>query len=233
LALTETERLKEQAAEAAVALVEPGMVVGLGTGSTARYALLCLGRLLKEGALRDIVGIPSSRRTEEDARRLGIPLTTLDRHPAIDLTIDGADEVDPELNLIKGGGGALLREKILAQASRRTVIIVDEGKIVPRLGARMPVPVEVVRLAVRPEENYLRGLGAKVSLRLEEGGRAFISDEGNFILDCDFGPIGEPGALASKLNERAGVVEHGLFIGLASEVVVAGREGVRRLGPRQ
>jgi ribose 5-phosphate isomerase A len=176
------------------------------------------------------------------ARSLGIPLTTLAEVPVIDLTIDGADEVDPHLNLIKGGGGALLREKIVAQASRREVIVVDAEKLSPALGTRWAVPVEVFPFAWRSQQEYLKGLGARVTLRREQGaagggtggGAPFRTDEGNMILDCHFGPLPDPvalEALAARLDGRAGVAGHGLFLGLASEVFVAGTAGVRRLTP--
>jgi ribose 5-phosphate isomerase A len=221
--------LKQQAAERAVAYVESGMVVGLGEGSTAVFAVRRIARLLRDGCLRDILGVPCSCKVEVRARDLGIPLTTLDEHPVIDLTIDGADEVDPDLNMIKGGGGALLREKIVAQASRREVIIVDESKLSSALGTHWPVPVEVVPFGWRAQAAYLESLGAKLALRLVDDGTPFETDQGNLILDCDFGPIADPAQLATRLNERAGIVEHGLFLGLATEVVVAGVEGVRHV----
>jgi ribose 5-phosphate isomerase A len=228
------EDLKRRAAEAAVELVRPGMVIGLGHGSTARYALLRLAELVKAGTLWDLVGVPCSTQVEGEARRLGIPLTTLDEHPELDLTIDGADEVDPELNLIKGGGGALLREKIVAQASRREVIVVDEGKLSPALGTRSPVPVEVVPFGWKTQARYLEALGAQVALRAGPDGAPARTDQGNLILDCRFGPIAQPEALARRLEGRAGIVGHGLFLGLATDLIVAGRDGVRhvRLGSR-
>jgi ribose 5-phosphate isomerase A len=222
-------QLKQQAGWRAADLVKSGMVVGLGHGSTAIFAVRCIAQLLREGRLEEVLGVPCSRQVEEDAQGLGIPLTTLDEHAVVDLTIDGADEVDADLNLIKGGGGALLREKIVAQASRREVIVVDESKLSPALGTHWPVPVEVVPFGWRTQAAYLESLGARTVLRLNDDGSPFKTDQGNLILDCHFGPISDPAHLAARLNERAGIVEHGLFLGLATDVIVAGVEGVRHL----
>jgi ribose 5-phosphate isomerase A len=229
--MTSQDELKQQAAAFAVDFVESGMVVGLGTGSTTHFALLRLAELIRSGRLRGIVGIPSSLRTESAAREFGIPLTDFEAHPLIDITIDGADEVDPELNLIKGGGGALLREKVLAQATRRNVIIVDESKLAPRLGTKWALPVEVVPFARPSEERFLASMGAAVTLRSKDG-RPVTTDQGNFLLDAAFGPMGNPAAIAEQLNGRAGIVEHGLFLGLTRDVIVAGREGIRHLTRR-
>jgi ribose 5-phosphate isomerase A len=222
-------RLKQQAAERAVEFVESGRVVGLGHGSTAIFAVRRIAQLLHEGQLRDILGVPSSLQVEEEARRLGIPLTTLIEHPVVDLTIDGADEVDPHLDLIKGGGGALLHEKIVAQASHREIIVVDESKLSPALGTHRPVPVEVVPFGWRSQVAYLESLGAQVILRRNGRGNPWQTDQGNLILDCHFGPIPDPAQLAIRLNARAGIVEHGLFLGLATDVIVAGSQGIRHL----
>lgn len=221
---------KKQAAERAAEHVESGMVVGLGTGSTARYAVRRIGERLQANELKDIVGVPTSETTAAEARRLRVPLTTLAEHPVVDLTIDGADEVAPDFGLIKGGGGALLREKIVAQASRRVIIVVDEAKLSPALGTKWALPVEVVSFAWFPESEFLRGLGADVVLRRGRDGEPFVTDQGNWILDANFGPIADPPALAVILEARAGIVEHGLFLGLATDVVVAGPGGVRELG---
>jgi ribose 5-phosphate isomerase A len=229
--VTPQDELKQQAAAFAVDFVESGMVVGLGTGSTTHFALLRLAELIRSGRLRGIVGIPSSLRTESAAREFGIPLTDLEAHPLIDITIDGADEVDPDLNLIKGGGGALLREKVVAQATRRNVIIVDESKLAPRLGTKWALPVEVVPFARPSEERFLASMGAAVTLRSKDG-RPVTTDQGNFLLDAAFGPMGNPAAIAEQLNGRAGIVEHGLFLGLTRDVIVAGREGIRHLTRR-
>lgn len=226
---SEVNRLKQQTADRAVALVESGMVVGLGYGSTAILAVRRLAEMLQRGQLQDILGVPCATGTEAEAHKLGIPLTTLEEHPIVDLTIDGADEVDPELNLIKGGGGALLREKIVAQASRREIIIVDESKLSPVLGTNWALPVEVVPFGWRTQAAYLESLGAEVTCRLMDEGTPFITDQGNLILDADFGPIRNLTELARSLNERVGIVEHGLFLGLATEVIVAGRDGIRHL----
>lgn len=220
---------KQKAAELAVACIESGMVVGLGAGSTAILAVRYLAQQLKAGCLQNILGVPCSIQTEREAIQLGIPLTTLETHPIIDLTIDGADEVDPHLNLIKGGGGALLREKIVAQASRREVIIVDETKLSPVLGTRWAVPVEVIPFGWGSQSNFLKSLGANVTARKNLDGSEYITDQGNLILDCNFGAIANPAELARQLQNRAGIVEHGLFINLASDVIVAGKEGCRHL----
>lgn len=229
--MADTAVLKQRAAERAVEYVQSGMVIGLGVGSTASFAVRRIAALLRAGQLRDILAVPCSLAVEDEARRLGIPLTTLERHPVVDLTIDGADEVDPALNLIKGGGGALLREKIVAQASRREIIVVDESKLSPLLGTRWVVPVEVLPFGWRAQAMYLESLGAAVTLRRLPDGSAFTTDQCNYILDSNFGTIPDPVALAARLDARAGIVGHGLFIGIASEVIVAGRDGLRTLTP--
>jgi ribose 5-phosphate isomerase A len=226
--MTLQDELKQKAACFAVDFVESGMIVGLGTGSTTHFALLRLAELIRSGRLRDILGIPSSLRTENAAREFGIPLTDFETHPLIDITIDGADEVDPELNLIKGGGGALLREKVLAQATRRNIIIVDESKLAPRLGTKWALPVEVVPFARPAEERFIASMGAAVTLRSKDG-HPVTTDQGNLLLDAAFGPMKDPAAIAERLNGRAGIVEHGLFLGLARDVIVAGKEGIRHL----
>ncbi len=221
--------LKRQAAQRAVEFVESGMVLGLGHGSTVAYALRRIANLLSVGKFRDISGVPCSRQVEEHARQLKIPLTTLDEHPVIDLTIDGADEVGPHLDLIKGGGGALLREKIIAQASRREIIVVDQSKLSPALGTRRPVPIEVVPFGWQVHMAYLESLGGRASLRQGASGAPFRTDQDNLILDCNFGPMPDPAQVASWLSERAGIVEHGLFLGLATDLIVATGRGTRHL----
>lgn len=225
----DVDEYKRQAAERAVELVESDMVLGLGHGSTAIHAVRRIGELVGKGEIERIVAVPCSRFVEEEAGKLGIPLTTLERHPVIDLTIDGADEVAPGLDVIKGGGGALLREKIVAQASRREVIVVDDSKLSPTLGARWAVPVEVTPFGWRPELEYLKSLGAEVKLRTDDDEVAFKTDQGNYILDADFGSITDPARLAALLEARAGILCHGLFIGLATDLIVAGPDGVRHL----
>ena len=223
------DRLKKEAGQAAVDFIESGMVLGLGTGSTTRYALEEIARRIKAGRLRNIVGIPSSIQTEKIAAELGINVTNFDKFQEIDLTIDGADEVDPELNLVKGGGGALLREKILAQASRRNIIIVDESKLSPRLGTHWPVPIEVIPFAWRLIEKFLFSLGGEAKLRIKDDGDPYTTDQENFILDTKFGPISDLEGIALNLSKKAGIVEYGLFLGTASEVIVACETGIRFL----
>jgi ribose 5-phosphate isomerase A len=222
------DQLKMAAADSAAALVADGMIVGLGTGSTASLAVKALARRVREG-LR-IVGIPTSERTAAQARSLGIPISSLGEEPQIDITIDGADQVEEgNLNLIKGYGGALLREKIVANASRRLVIIVHDSKLVSRLAIGAAVPVEVVRFGWQATARQLWNLGARPTLRLAAGGEAFESDGGNYILDCTFDSNVLAAPLATRLDHVIGVVEHGLFIGMTSEVHVAGTDGVRVL----
>jgi len=222
---------KQLAAEKAVALVQSGMTVGLGTGTTAIYATRKIGELLQRGELKDITGIATSRQTDEEARKLKIPMMDDSIPQAVDLTIDGADEVDPFFELIKGGGGALLREKIVAQASARLVIVVDESKICERLG-KFPLPVEVLNFGWRSQAQYVESLGAQVSVRKHSDGTTYLTDSGNLILDSNFGAIPDPRALALKLGGRAGIVEHGLFLGIANDVIVAGENGLRHLERR-
>jgi len=221
------QALKREAAHRAVEFVEDGMVVGLGHGSTAAFAIDRIAERLRSGELKDIVCVPCSEEVFFRASGLGIPLTTLDDRPSIDLTLDGADEVDGDLNLIKGGGGALLREKIVASASAREIIIVDGSKLSPHLGTRFAVPVEVVPFAQTVETLALESLGAHVLRR--GGDDPFLTDQRNYILDCDFGPIERPAELSAQLDARPGVVGHGLFVGLATDLVVATERGVRHI----
>ena len=221
--------LKREAAEAAVSTIETGMVVGLGSGSTAYYAVVDLGMRLAEGSLRDIVGIPTSEATAKLARQQHIPLSTLEKHPVVDITIDGADEIDPQLNLIKGLGHSLLREKIVVSTSERFIVISDYRKLVDHLGMIAPVPVEVIPFAQRPVADYLKALGCRPVLRTHEDGRTRITDEGNIILDCYFEEIENPFQLAKAIRKQPGVVEHGLFLEMASEAFVAAPNGVQHL----
>lgn len=225
----DTTQLKQLAAERAVEFVESGMVVGLGHGSTAIWATRRIAELLNSGHLKNIIGIPCSVQIEAEARQLGIPLTTLETHPVIDITIDGADEVDPQFNLIKGGGGALLREKIVAQASKREIVIVDESKLSEVLGIRWAVPVEVIPFGYGSQLQYLKSLGAEVKIREKVDGAPFRTDQNNLIFDCNFGQMSDPATLADKIKQRTGIVEHGLFIRLASDVIVADASGTRHL----
>jgi ribose 5-phosphate isomerase A len=222
------DALKQAAADAAAELVRDGMVVGLGTGSTAAFALEALARRCRQG-LR-FVGIPTSEQTTARATALGIPLTSFAPHRHIDLTFDGADEVERgTLNLIKGPGGPLLHEKIVASNSRRLAIIVDEAKLVDRLGTRAPVPIEVVAFGMEATRTRLDGLGADANLRVSAAGEPFVTDSGNRILDCNFGPIADPARLEERIGRVVGVVESGLFIGWAGPVFVADAAGVHRL----
>jgi ribose 5-phosphate isomerase A len=211
---------KQRAAEAALTYVQSGMIVGLGTGSTADFFLQALAADLKSGKLTGLRGVPTSRQSERRALELGIPLATLAECPAPDITIDGADEVDPNLNLIKGLGGALLREKIVAQNSKKLLIIADQGKTVSCLGERSPLPVEVAIFGHEVQEGFLRSLGCRPTLRRDAAGRIFTTDNGNYIFDCQFEKITDAAALELQLKSRAGVVETGLFLGLAQVVLV-------------
>ncbi|MFA5804613.1 MAG: ribose 5-phosphate isomerase A [Melioribacteraceae bacterium] len=259
----EINQLKKLAAEKAVEEISSGMIIGLGSGSTVQFALEKISERIKNGELKNIVGIPSSSKTEKEAIRLGIPLITLNDavnwksgndnkekvksqrskvnsdfleslYPLystlyIDLTIDGADEIDDELILIKGGGGALLREKILAQASKRLIIITDETKLSNHLGTKWPVPVEVFKFSVGVEQKFLESLNAKVELRKNSDGSNYITDENNFILDADFGEIKNVKELSDILNDRAGIVGHGLFVGLTDKIICAMDDGEIRI----
>jgi ribose 5-phosphate isomerase A len=209
---------KEAAALWSLRFVQDGQVVGLGTGSTAAHFIRLLGDRVKNG-LR-VRGIPTSVRSEEMAKSLGIPLTTLDEVQEIDVTVDGADEVDPQLRLIKGGGGALLREKIVASATRQLVIVADESKRVEKLG-KFPLSVEVIKFSQTLVTKRITDLGAKVQLREKDDGKPYLTDENNYILDCHFGQISDPESLARELSDMPGVVEHGLFIRMASVVLIA------------
>jgi len=220
------EEEKEAAGRAAAKLVRDGDVVGLGTGSTAYFAVVALGERVKAGL--KLTGIPTSVQTGELARAVGIPLTTLDEHPEIDITIDGADEVDPNLNLIKGGGGALLREKIVASASKRMVVVADSGKIVSALG-KFPLPVEIIDFARVVVEKKIAALGATTKLRIKSDGKPFVTDEGHHILDCSFGKIADPAALALALSDTPGIVEHGLFIGIAKAALIGKGDAVEEI----
>lgn len=225
------EELKKIAAAAAVDEIQSGMVVGLGTGSTAAPMVDELGRRLQTGQLKHIIGIPTSEKTAQQARLLQIPLATLDERPQIDLTIDGADEIDPQVDLIKGLGGSLLREKIVAASSARMIIIADQRKIVQRLGSRAPLPVEVIPFAERPVTDFLRSLGSRPVKRRVEG-ELFITDEGNIILDCYFEEMPEPYRLSQTIIAQPGIVEHGLFLGMASLAIIATDDGLKTLRRR-
>lgn len=216
------DQLKQKAAYHAVdEFIESGMVVGLGVGSTAIHGVRRLAEHLQSGRLRDIVAIPAAYRVKKEAEKLGIPLTNLSQNPRIDVTFDGADEVDAKLNLIKGGGGALLREKMLAQASAKEIILVDESKLSTHLGEKWALPIEVLEFGLGAQAAFLKDLGGEPALRGDENGEAYLTDNGFYILDTHFGPIHDPASLAAKLEGRAGIIEHGLFVGLATAVIVA------------
>jgi ribose 5-phosphate isomerase A len=215
---------KAAAARKSIEYVKDGMVVGLGTGSTATFAIKFLGEQVRDGL--KIRGIPTSRASEQLARSLNIPLTTFDEVGSIDVTIDGADEVAPGLALIKGGGGALLHEKIVAAASRTLVIVADEHKIVKLLG-KFPLPVEVIPFAAAPVKKQLEAIGAHPVLRNAQQGGPYITDEGNYIFDCHYEEIQDPAGVASTIKRMTGVVEHGLFLGLASVAIIAGPDGAQ------
>ena len=227
---TDLEALKREAARRALDFVRSGMRLGLGTGSTAAYFVELLAEKVKSGL--DIVGVPTSEATHQQAERLGVPLTTLDDEPELDLTVDGADEINPELTLIKGGGGALLREKIVASASREMIIVADETKYVKRLG-RFPLPIEAVDFGLGATTQAIKtamrasGCEGPIRLRHKPDGHVFVTDQGHLILDASLGVIPNARLLAQGLSEVPGVVEHGLFIGLAHRAVLASHEGVR------
>jgi ribose 5-phosphate isomerase A len=219
---------KQRAGEAAIDFIESGMIVGLGTGSTAEKFHIALAAAIKSGRLKEIRGVPTSRRAEEHAQQLGIPLATLAECPHPDVTVDGADEVAPNLDLIKGLGGALLREKIVEQNTKKLVIIADSSKAVDVLGTKSPVPVEVAIFGHESQIEFLRSLGCEPVLR-QQNSRAFVTDNGNYIFDCRFNRIDEPQSLQRSLNSRAGIVESGLFLGMASIALIASCTDVKRI----
>ena len=219
--MNKTDELKKAAGVRAIDFVCAGMLVGLGTGSTAEFAIEELSKRVRDGRLSDISCVPSSERTKNFAGAMGLDLVSLGSARRIDVTVDGADEIDSGFNLIKGGGGALLREKVLAQNSGRNIIVADESKLSRRLGERFPVPVEVLRFALEAEKGYLESLGGEVRLRLARDGSRFLTDQDNLIVDWSSGEMDDPSFFADRLQARAGIVEHGLFIGTASDVIVA------------
>jgi len=223
----EREDLKKQAGEKAVEYIDDGMIVGLGTGSTVEYTIRKLGKLVRDGL--KIKGIPTSVHTQRIAKKEKIPLTTLEENPVIDLTIDGADEVDPDLNLMKGGGGALVREKIIAFNSKKVIIVIDDSKIVKALGIDFPLPVEVVKFGWTSTKKTLEKIGCNVELRRVMENEPYITDNSNYILDCEFDRIAEPAQLEIDINNIPGVVENGLFICLVNQVIVGGKQGILTL----
>lgn len=226
------EEAKRRAALSSVKHVKDGDVVGLGTGSTVLYAILEIGRMVREGGL-NVLGIPTSEKTKSIAVNSGVPLTTLDEHPWPDVAIDGADQVDEELNMIKGLGAALTREKIVDSATKLLVIVIDETKLTKKLGLKQLVPVEVLPFAITPVSNALREMGGKPILRTAESeGKLVQTDNGNFIVDVDFGPIDDPGGLEKEIKMIPGVIECGLFLGMADIVYVGCRKGVKKLEKR-
>lgn len=219
--------LKEKAAREAVKYIEDDMVVGLGSGSTATIAIRLIGEMVQQAGMK-IVGIPTSKESESIGRSAGIPIGELKAHTSIDITIDGADEVDPDLNLTKGLGGALVREKIVAASTNVEIIVVDESKIVERLGQKSPIPVEIIKFSHEATMHKLEKLGCTPQLRLKDGDR-FVTDNGNYIADCRFVIIDDPKKLDMDINLIPGVVDNGLFIGLADKVIVASKSGTRIL----
>ena len=219
--------LKQKAGETAVAFVQSGMVVGPGTGSTALWAVRELAELIARGKLTAILAIPTSEASDREARRLNIPLTIQEEHPLVDLVIDGANEVDRDFNLIKGGG-AFLRKKIIAQAAKRLIITIDESKLSSRLGEQRPVPVEVIPFGWKSQQKFIEGLGSAATLRTGPDGTVFLTDQRNYILNGRFGPIDNAVELAQRLKNRAGIVKHGLFLNMAADLIVARPNGVDR-----
>jgi ribose 5-phosphate isomerase A len=224
---------KQMAAEAALKYVGSDMVIGLGTGSTADYFLIALGNAIADGTFRNIRGVPTSKKSEARARELGIPLTDFAHAQRIHVTIDGADEVAPDLTVIKGLGGALLREKVVAQNSDDLVVIVDQSKKVPVLGTHSPLPVEVTIFGFETQPAFLQSLGATPILRRGENGNVFITDNGNYIYDCRFEKISDPAGLEARLSHRAGIVESGLFVGIATHAIIATDNGLQEMHRRR
>jgi ribose 5-phosphate isomerase A len=222
-----SEDLKRLAGESAVAYAKDGFTIGLGTGSTVEYTIRRLGEVVRSQGWK-ILCVATSLATERLAREVGLPLISLEEVEGVDVAIDGADEVDPQLNLIKGGGGAHFREKVVARSARSVVIVVDASKVVPLLGTKMAVPVEVHPFGWRQTKVALESLWCKVAIRTVDG-EPFRTDNGNYILDCKFGPIPKPEKLEREINNVPGVLENGLFVGLADLVLVAGSEGVRTM----
>lgn len=222
---------KQRAAEAALELIASNMVVGLGTGSTADFFLVALAQAIKNGKLTNIRGIPTSNRSEQRSNELGIPLTTLAKDRP-DVTVDGADDIAPNLDVIKGLGGAMLREKIVAQNSKKLVIIADQSKLVSVLGTKSPLPVEVIPFGYETQVEFLTSLGGVPALRKAIDGKPYVTDSGNLILDCKFRQIDDPRELERRLGERAGIVESGLFVGIAKLALVATEQGVKRIEAR-
>ncbi|MCK4445322.1 MAG: ribose-5-phosphate isomerase RpiA [Thermoplasmata archaeon] len=218
--------LKKMAGEKAADCVQNGMALGLGTGSTVRYFVERLGELVGEGL--DVVGVPTSKRTEDLARQVGVPLTTLEETPTLDLAIDGADEVDPDLNLVKGMGGALLREKIVASSCREFMVIADESKIVDKLGTKSPLPVEITQFGWTSVKEWIAKLGCVPELRMVEG-RPYLTDNQNYLLECEFNGIEDPFDLDEKLHRLPGVVETGLFLDLTCRAIIGKESGVEEI----
>lgn len=226
---TDRDTLKRTAAVHAVRFIEPGMTAGLGTGSTAIHAVRELARRHAAGELPGFRTFATSSDIARFAREAGLPLLLPGELVQIDVTIDGADEVDPQLNVIKGGGGALFHEKVVAQSTRREIIVVDDAKMSPRLGTIHPLPVEVIPFGCEAQRIFLDSIGGNPRLRTTVSGEPFVTDEGNFIYDCAFGPIADSEELAAELRSRTGIVEHGLFLGMADDLIIASPSGLRHL----
>lgn len=222
--------LKQQAAHHALQSVQSGMVLGLGSGSTTAYFVDMLGEAIQTGKITNILAVPTSVATTRQAKDLGITLTSLDKHPVLDLAVDGADEVDPQLNLIKGLGRACLREKVVEINARQFIVIVDESKIVQKIGTRGPLPVEIIRFEAQAHVNWLNSLGCRAEFWYEENGEIVVSDNGNYLVKCFF-ENGIPDAyqLNDQLAKRPGILEHGLFLDMATQVIVAGANGIYTL----
>jgi ribose 5-phosphate isomerase A len=228
------EEAKQRAAEKAVEHAQSGSIIGLGSGNTAAQAIRIIGTRLRRGELREILGVPTSLQSADEAIKSGVPLTSLDEHPELDLAIDGADQIDGNLNAIKGGGGALLREKIVASVSKRFIIVADETKLTEELGAGCPLPVEVLPFAVRPVLRRIEGLGARASVRTVSGKLGpVLTDNCNLIIDAEFSTIHEPDKLEDRLKKIPGVIETGLFLGYADLAYVGTMRGVRKLEKSQ